>query len=53
MKEKILKRLYKLQMEIVKANNKELDEIGVELAEIEKKLLKYETKYSVTWDVQC
>ena len=53
MKEKILKRLYKLQMEIIKANDKELDAIGVELAEIEKKLLQYRETGSITWDIAC
>ena len=41
MKEKIMKRLHQLQIEIIKANDKELDAIGLELIEIEKKLLKY------------
>ena len=44
MKEKILKRLHQLQMDIVKANDAELDKIGLELVEIEKQLLKYQDK---------
>ena len=44
MKEKILKRLHQLQMDIVKANDAELDKIGLELIEIEKQLLKYQDK---------
>ena len=43
-KEKILKRLHQLQMDIVKANDAELDKIGLELVEIEKQLLKYQDK---------
>ena len=44
MKEKILKRLHQLQMDIVKANDAELDKIGLELIDIEKQLLKYQDK---------
>ena len=44
MKEKILKRLHQLQMDIVKANDAEIDKIGLELVEIEKQLLKYQDK---------
>ena len=44
MKAKILKKLYKLQMDILKANDAELDKIGLELIEIEKQLLKYQDK---------
>ncbi len=53
MKEKIMKRLHQLQIEIIKANDKELDVIGLELIEIEKQLLKYNedkgVNFSVDW----
>ena len=42
MKEKIIKRLNELLVLIVKANDKELDAIGVELLEIEKKIMNYQ-----------
>ena len=38
-KASLLKRLHAIIIEIAKANNEDLDKIGVELAEIEKKLL--------------
>ena len=41
MKEKIIKRLQAIMIEIVKADDVELTKIGVELAEIEKKILTY------------
>jgi len=44
MKAKILKRLHQLQMDILKANDAELDKIGLELIEIEKQLLQYQDK---------
>lgn len=44
MKVKILKRLHQLQMDILKANDAELDKIGLELIEIEKQLLQYQDK---------
>lgn len=37
--EKIIKRLHELQVLILKANEKELDAIAIELCEIEKKLI--------------
>lgn len=40
---KLIKRLHEIQMEILKANDKELEKIGIELLEIEKKLMTYET----------
>jgi hypothetical protein len=43
MKIKLVKKLHEIQMEILKANDKELDKIAVELLEIEKKLMVYET----------
>ena len=44
MKMKLIKRLNEIMVEIVKANDKELDAIGVELLEIEKKLMKIADK---------
>ena len=44
MKTKLIKRLNEIMHEIVKANDKELDDIGAELLEIEKKLIKYTEK---------
>lgn len=41
MKEKMLKRLHEILIEIAKANDAELDKIGAELLEIEKQLLDY------------
>lgn len=38
-KASLLKRLHAIIIEIAKANNEDLDKIGVELAEIEKQLL--------------
>ena len=44
MKIKILKRLHQLQMDILKANDADLDKISLELIEIEKQLLQYQDK---------
>ena len=44
MKKKIINRLHEILVEIIKADNKELDKIGVELLEIEKKLMTYTEK---------
>jgi hypothetical protein len=41
MKAKLIKRLHQIILEIAKADDKGLDKIGVELAEIEKKLLGF------------
>ena len=41
MKEKIIKRLQAILMEIVKADDVELSKIGAELLEIEKKIMTY------------
>lgn len=38
-REKIVKRLHQLQLMILTANEKELDQIAIELVEIEKKLI--------------
>lgn len=40
-KAKLIKRLQAIILEIAKANNEELDKIGIELAEIEKMLIKW------------
>lgn len=37
----IIKRLQEIQVLIIKADSAELNKLGVELAEIEKKLLNY------------
>ena len=44
MKRRIIKRLHQIQMQILKANEAELNKIGVELLEIEKKLMLYTPK---------
>ncbi len=41
MKAKLIKRLHQIILEIAKADDRDLNRIGVELAEIEKKLLGY------------
>ena len=51
MKEKILKRLHQLQIEIIKANDKELDKIGLELIDIEKQLLLYNEDKGINFAV--
>lgn len=47
MKKDIIKRLHEIQMRIIKANEAELNKIGVELLEIEKKLMLYVEKKSI------
>ena len=44
MKKKIIQRLHEIQMQILKADEPELNKIGVELLEIEKKLMTYTPK---------
>jgi hypothetical protein len=44
MKKRIIKRLHQIQMQILKADEAELNKIGVELIEIEKKLMLYVAK---------
>ena len=48
MRAKLIKRLHQIILEIAKADDKGLDKIGIELADIEKKLLGYipEKKYT-------
>ena len=43
MKEKIIKRLNEIVFEILKADEEELNKIGAELLEIEKKLIVSQT----------
>lgn len=43
-KTKLIKRLNSLLVEIAKANDAELDKIGAELAEIEKKIMTLSKK---------
>ena len=49
MKEKIIKRLHQIQMQILKVDDAELNKIGVELLEIEKKLMLYTQKQKPTF----
>lgn len=46
MKAKLIKRLHQIILEIAKADDKQLDKIGVELAEIEKALIQYNANLS-------
>lgn len=41
MKKKIVKRLHEIIIEIINADEEQLNVLGAELLEIEKKLLKY------------
>lgn len=41
MKKKIVKRLHEIIIEIINADEEQLNTLGAELLEIEKKLLKY------------
>lgn len=49
MKRRIIKRLHQIQMQILKADEAELNKIGVELLEIEKKLMLYVSKQKNTF----
>lgn len=44
MKQKLIKRLQELMVQLISCNDSELDKIGVELAEIEKKLIIWQEK---------
>lgn len=46
MKEKIIKKLHALMLQIITCNDAELDKIGIELAEIEKQLITWQEKKS-------
>lgn len=47
MKVKLIKRLHEIMLEIVKADDEDLIKIGVELAEIEKKLMAHKPKREI------
>jgi hypothetical protein len=49
MKKQIIKKLHEIQMQILKADEAELNKIGVELLEIEKKLMVYAPKQKNTF----
>lgn len=49
MKKRIIKRLHQIQMQILKADEAELNKIGVELLEIEKRLMLYVPKQKNTF----
>lgn len=49
MKKRIIRRLHQIQMQILKADESELNKIGVELLEIEKKLMLYVPKQKVSF----
>ena len=44
MKQKIIKKLHDLMLQIITCNDAELDKIGIELAEIEKQLINWQEK---------
>lgn len=44
MKKRIIKKLHQIQMQILKADEAELNKIGVELLDIEKKVMLYVSK---------
>lgn len=46
MKEKIIKKLHALMLQIITCGDAELDKIGIELAEIEKQLITWQEKKS-------
>ena len=50
MKRKIIKRLNQIVIEILKADEAELNKIGAELLDIEKKLLTYNVAKTSTLD---
>lgn len=47
MKVKLIKRLHEIMLEIVKTDDEDLIKIGVELAEIEKKLMAHKPKREI------
>ena len=49
MKKRIIKKLHQIQMQILKTDNTEINKIGVELLEIEKKLMLYTQKQKPTF----
>lgn len=44
MKKKLISKLHQIIIEIAKSDDEELNKIGIELIEIEKKLMKYQKK---------
>ena len=46
MKQKLIKKLHDLMLQIITCNDAELDKIGIELAEIEKQLITWQEKIS-------
>lgn len=44
MKQKLIKRLQELMLQIITCNDEELNKIGIELAEIEKQLITWQEK---------
>ena len=46
MKQKLIKKLHDLMLQIITCNDAELDKIGIELAEIEKQLINWQEKKS-------
>ena len=44
MKQKLIKRLQELMLQIITCNDEELNKIGIELAEIEKQLMTWQEK---------
>ena len=44
MKQKLIKKLHDLMLQIITCNDAELDKIGIELAEIEKQLITWQEK---------
>ena len=44
MKQKLIKKLHDLMLQIITCNDTELDKIGIELAEIEKQLINWQEK---------
>lgn len=50
MKKRLIKRLHQIMIEIVKADEPELNKIGAELLDIEKKLMLYNSAKKSTFD---
>ena len=46
MKQKLIKKLHDLMLQIITCNDAELDKIGIELDEIEKQLINWQEKKS-------
>lgn len=50
MKKRLIKRLHQIMIEIVKADEVELNKIGAELLDIEKKLMLYNSTKKSAFD---